>query len=150
MTPQEHAETIDLARRLVAQFEGCRLKAYQDAAGVWTCGYGATGKDITAAAVWTQDEADKRLTIDLEHARSAAMLHIAVPVSPRQLAALTSFVYNVGETAFRNSTLLTRLNQKSLEEAAEEFPRWCWGGGQKIKGLLRRRMLEAALFLEGS
>ena len=27
---------------LIKQFEGCRLKAYQDSVGVWTIGYGHT------------------------------------------------------------------------------------------------------------
>ena len=30
--------------KLIQQFEGLRLKAYQDAVGVWTIGYGHTGR----------------------------------------------------------------------------------------------------------
>ena len=31
---------------LIKKFEGCRLTAYADVAGVWTIGYGHTGKDV--------------------------------------------------------------------------------------------------------
>ena len=32
----------ELALQKIKDFEGCRLTAYQDAAGVWTIGYGHT------------------------------------------------------------------------------------------------------------
>lgn len=32
---------------LTRRFEGLRLDAYQDCAGVWTIGYGHTGADVT-------------------------------------------------------------------------------------------------------
>nr|WP_205208480.1 hypothetical protein [Chromobacterium haemolyticum] len=40
--------------KLIQQFEGLRLKAYQDAVGVWTIGYGHTGPDVTPGLVITQ------------------------------------------------------------------------------------------------
>ena len=34
-------EAAAMGGRLVRQFEGCVLKPYQDAGGVWTIGYGS-------------------------------------------------------------------------------------------------------------
>jgi hypothetical protein len=41
------AMTLDSAwLGLLKQFEGCRLDAYQDTAGVWTIGYGHTDGEV--------------------------------------------------------------------------------------------------------
>ena len=36
----------DAGLQLTKQFEGLRLEAYQDCAGIWTIGYGHTGRDV--------------------------------------------------------------------------------------------------------
>lgn len=71
-----------------------------------------------------------------------------VPLSQNQFDALVSLVYNIGETAFSNSTLLKKLNAKDYQGAADQFPRWNKGGGQVLKGLVRRRADERDLFLK--
>ena len=57
MIPQTLLDTI-------RRFEGCKLKAYLCPAGVWTCGWGATGPDVVKGTVWTQEQADTRLIKD--------------------------------------------------------------------------------------
>ena len=37
---------LEVFIQLVEKFEGCKLKAYLCPAGVWTIGFGATGRDI--------------------------------------------------------------------------------------------------------
>lgn len=44
--------------------EGCRLAAYLDTRGNWTCGFGATGADVVEGTAWTQDRADARFAED--------------------------------------------------------------------------------------
>ena len=59
---------IDFCEPLTQASEGCVLKAYPDPAsgGVpYTCGWGSTGPDVTATTVWSQQEADNRLRVDL-------------------------------------------------------------------------------------
>ena len=51
---------------LIKEFESCRLAAYRDQRGIWTCGWGATGPDISARTKWTQEQADARFDKDLE------------------------------------------------------------------------------------
>ena len=130
--------------------EGCRLDAYRDSAGVLTCGYGATGSDILPATVWTQELAEARLAADIASCELAVKRLVTIPLSEKQQAALISFCFNVGATAFEKSTLLSKLNGSDVLGAAKEFPRWAHAGGCEVKGLLIRRFEEATLFLQGS
>jgi hypothetical protein len=57
---------------LLKQFEGCRLDAYQDTAGVWTIGYGHTDGVVEGTSI-SQSEADAFLLADTEHASNAVM-----------------------------------------------------------------------------
>ena len=48
----------DTGLQLTKQFEGLRLDAYQDCAGVWTIGYGHTGRDVKPGQRVTPLEAE--------------------------------------------------------------------------------------------
>jgi lysozyme len=50
---------------LTERFEGLRLTAYQDQAGVWTIGYGHTGPDVYRGLCITQNEACVLLLRDI-------------------------------------------------------------------------------------
>lgn len=71
-----------------------------------------------------------------------------VSINQNQFDALVSLTYNIGEQAFKDSTLLAKLNKGDIKGAAEQFPRWNKGGGQVLKGLVRRRADERELFLK--
>ena len=45
--------------------EGCRLKAYRDAVGVWTIGVGHAGPEVHAGLVWSAAQIDARLASDI-------------------------------------------------------------------------------------
>ena len=141
------ADALTLARPLVAGFEGCRLAAYRCPAGVWTIGYGATGPEIREGSVWTQAQADARLDADLRRFASAVLDRAAVALEPHELAALTSFAFNVGPGRLHASTLLRKLNAGDRQGAAAEFARWNRSGGRVLPGLTRRRDAERRLFL---
>lgn len=136
---------------IVKHFEGRELKAYQDAVGVWTIGYGHTaaagppevypGQTITAA------QAEAILQKDLELFENGVRDLVKVPINSNQFSALVSFSFNVGLGALAESTLLRKLNAGDYQGAADEFPRWVKAGGQTLPGLVRRRDAERALFL---
>mgnify|MGYP004705487953 CR=1 FL=1 len=133
---------------LIKRFEGCRLAAYPDpgtGGDPWTIGWGATGKGIGPGVVWTQAQADARLEADL--VRYAAEVSQAIgkaPTTQAQFDALVSFHYNTG--AIRKATL-TRLHVAGDPVAAAgQFARWVFAGGKVMKGLVRRREAEAALY----
>jgi GH24 family phage-related lysozyme (muramidase) len=132
---------------LVKTFEGLRLKAYQDAVGIWTIGYGTT-RGVRPGMKITEAEAEKLLQEDLTRFEQAIHEAVNVPLNDNQFSALVSFTYNVGSGALRSSTLLKMLNQGSdVLAVADQFPRWNRAGGKVLAGLTRRRDAERALFL---
>lgn len=136
------------ALAFIKAHEGCSLKAYQDSGGIWTIGYGATGPDVHPDVIWSQDQADKRLEADVAKSRAAVLRNVRVALTEGQEAALTSFVFNLGEGALASSHLLEHVNARDFIGAAKEFIRWDHVGTDEVKGLLIRRMEEALLFLK--
>ena len=61
--------------------------------------------------------------------------------------ACVSFSFNAGLGNFQRSTIRMKINREEWEAAAEAFMAWTKGGGQVLKGLVRRREAEKALFL---
>lgn len=57
--------TDSLLGELMAD-EGCRLAAYQDTLGIWTIGYGHTGREVHPGLVWSGPQAVQALQDDLE------------------------------------------------------------------------------------
>jgi len=78
---------------------------------------------------------------------AAVQKYVKVPLSQVQVDALVSFVYNVGEDAFKTSTLLRKLNNKDYRGAAEEFLKWTRAGSAHPPGLVTRRKKERLMFL---
>lgn len=141
-TSMPSGETIALVKTL----EGKRLKVYKDTGGVKTIGYGHTGDGVDKGII-TEKEAEELLQKDLTKAESAVLNAVQVDLTPSQLSALTSLVYNVGEGAFKNSTLLKKLNAGDIAGAAAEFDRWVYDNGKRVMGLVNRRGIEKRLFL---
>ncbi|MGD1854679.1 MAG: lysozyme [Leptolyngbyaceae cyanobacterium] len=131
---------------LIKSFEGLRLKAYQDAVGVWTIGYGTT-RGVKPGQEISEAQAEALLKTDLNRFENAVNQAVRVSINDNQFAALVSFSYNVGAGALRSSTLLRKLNSRDVYGAANEFPRWNRAGGRVLAGLTRRRNAERALFL---
>jgi len=132
---------------LIKSFEGLELKAYMPTPNdVPTIGYGHT-KTVKMGMKITEKQAEALLKKDLAWVECAVNKRVTVPLTQQQYDALCSFVYNLGETNFSNSTLLRRLNNKRYEEAANELLRWNKQGKKVLRGLTRRREAEKALFL---
>jgi len=130
---------------LVKSFEGFKSEAYKCPAGVWTIGYGTT-ENVQPGDTVTEQQAEAMLLEDLMEASKAVDDLVDVQITQAQYDALTSFIYNVGREAFRNSTLLKLLNAGNYDGAAKQLPRWNKAGGQVLAGLSRRRAAEAGLF----
>ena len=137
------------AAALIKQFEGCRLKSYQDSVGVWTCGYGHTGSDVKPGMQISLNQADDWLYDDIKIAQGRIIQYITTPINDNQLAALTSLVFNLG-TAPLKGTLGHMLNQGDYAGAASQFSLWVHAGGKILQGLVTRRAAEKKLFLTPS
>lgn len=140
----------ELGFHFIREFEGFEAKAYLDTGGVWTIGFGTikypNGKRVVKGDVCTQSEAEQWLKNDSKWVDACLDKHIKVNVTQNQFDALGSFVYNVGETAFIKSTMLTLINQNSMTAAASQFDRWVFDNGKRIQGLVNRRAKERKLF----
>ena len=137
--------------KIVKDFEGLELTAYQDSVGVWTIGYGHTAAagppEVYPGQTITEAEAEEILKRDLRLFEKGVRDLVPVSISSNQFSALVSFSFNVGLGALADSTLLRKLNAGEYQGAASEFPRWVRAGGISLPGLVRRRNAERALFL---
>ena len=130
---------------ILKYFEGCKLTAYQDSVGVWTIGYGHT-KGVFDGMTITQEEAEQMLLTELEEYEGYIEDMVTVPLTQNQFDALVVWIYNLGPTNFKNSTLLKELNAGNYNAAGQEITRWNKAGGKVLAGLVKRREAEAQLF----
>lgn len=140
--------TMDL--QLIREFEGLRLKAYQDSVGVWTIGYGTTrinGEPVKQGMEITKEKAEELLLEDVTAFANKIKPLITASVTTNQFNALVSLAYNIGVGAFGKSTLLKKLNSGDIFSAADQFLVWNKAGGKVLQGLVNRRKKERELFL---
>ena len=136
---------------LIAMWEGYSPRPYVDVVGVLTDCYGNT-KQVSRDRIRTKEECEALLNNEV--GRIATNLHKeGLYTDPRTLAAITSFTYNVGDHAYRNSTLRKRFQAGLQSEGCAQLNRWVYGGpaGNKrvIRGLVNRRSAEYKLCMEG-
>jgi lysozyme len=131
---------------LIKEFEGLRLKAYLCPANVWTIGYGHT-LGVTEGMAINKFEADAFLVSDVRQFEAAVMRSLKnVPLEQHEFDALVCFAFNVGAKAFQSSTLVKVLNDGRKKDVPAQLMRWTKAGGKELKGLVRRRRAEAALW----
>jgi len=130
---------------LIKKFEGCELEAYLCPAGVWTIGYGHT-KDVKEGDKINRDEADYLLQEEMIEYESYINDFVEVPLNQNQFDALCSWVYNLGPTNLKNSTMLRVLNEEKYADVPQQIKRWNKAGGEVLDGLIKRREAEAKMF----
>lgn len=133
---------------LIKKHEGLRLAAYKCPAGVWTIGYGHTGKDVYKGLTITEQQATELLEKDLQTAENAINKQ-KLNINQNQFDALASFVFNVGVKAFEQSSLLNiaRLRPDS-PNIAIEFSKWKYSNSIVLPGLVARRKEESELYFK--
>lgn len=131
---------------LIQEFEGCKLKAYQDTKGKWTIGYGHTFGVYPGLSI-TQNQANTFLQDDAQNAASLVSKYVTSTLNQNQFDALVSFSFNEGIVRLAGSTLLELVNAGDFRGAAAEFAKWDLSGSVIEPGLVRRRAAERALFL---
>jgi lysozyme len=135
---------------LIKSFEGFRSCAAQLADGRWTIGYGHT-KTARRGAKVTEVEAGLLLHYDLIAVSALVNALTFTPLTQNQFDALVSFAFNVGPDAFRRSTVLRRINEGAMLQAASAMDLWrkadFEGHRIVVDALVRRRTAEKVLFL---
>lgn len=132
---------------MLQAFEGLRLQAYRDVRGILTIGYGHTGPDVVPSLSWTAAQATTALEEDVMYASKAIQDTVQVELAQNQFDPLVTFAYNVGITAFKNSTLLVLLNNGDYAGAGEQFNKWIYADSIISSGLVKRRQIESNMFL---
>lgn len=154
------------------QFEGYRDRPYKCSARIWTVGFGSTlypdqirlpnvrTGNYTGMIrdeyplkeadnrVWSKSELDdmfKDMLVNFER----GVLRLAPTLNGHQAKfdACVCLSYNIGLGNFQRSTVRQKILREDWENAAEAFLAWSKAGGKVLKGLLRRREAEKALFL---
>ena len=131
----------------ITKEEGVRYRAYQDSKGLWTIGVGhliKSNEPHLMKATLTQEDVDKLLESDLRWCDEAVANSVRVPLTQPQYDALYSLCFNIGETQFKKSTVVKRLNVNDYTGAADAILMW-----NKPAVLENRRKRERALFLTG-
>jgi lysozyme len=156
-------QTSTTGIQLIKDFEKLSLKPYLCSAGVPTIGWGNTfypnGKKVTMKdPAITEQRAEEIFKWVLSLFENDVNSLVKVPLKQHQFDALVSFAYNVGSDidaddipeGLGDSKLLRMINTDPNKPGIEtEFLKWCNAGGKKMKGLLRRRMIEATLYKSG-
>src|SRR5690606_3402551 len=141
---------------LIKEFEGVEPCVYKDVAGLDTVGAGhlitpeekASGRFSNGCL--SDEEINDLLIEDLDRIQRSVRGCVTQPVTQAQYDAMISMAYNIGPTAFCNSTMVKKLNEGSYEEVPNQMLRWnkarVGGTLQEVSGLTRRRVAEARLF----
>lgn len=134
-------------------YEGLKLTAYRDEAGVPTICYGHTA-GVKMGDRATKQQCEDYLRQDMAGSQKAVARLVKAPIGQNQFDALTIFDFNVGSTNFAASSLLRKVNAGDCWGAAAEFQRWSnlrdykTGELRFSKGLYNRRVAERDLFIK--
>lgn len=121
----------------------------------WTIGYGHTGGGTVKPSMgpWTEEQALKRLDIDLDEAQLHVEKLVKYPINAHQYGALCLLMMNTGPKPWLNSNLLRTINAGELDKVPEILKKWNkarnrdTGQLEPWPGLTRRRIAEADLWL---
>lgn len=147
--------------KLLEEYEGKRRRVYLDSANLETIGIGhlLTKDERSSGKLYIKGRAVKYgngglndeeiyglLAQDLEPVEAVVEQNVKVPLTQPQFDALVIFAFNVGNGAFRSSTLLRCLNRSEYEEVPIQMRRWNRAGGKVLQGLINRREKEIKMW----
>jgi GH24 family phage-related lysozyme (muramidase) len=135
--------------KFIRKWESFSPTIYICPAGYPTIGYGHVvkkGEEERFKGGITRDQSMQILHSDVMVAIRAVLRYINVTLSDPQFDALVSFTFNAGAGALQASTLRKVINRGEYEDAPEQFERWVYANGKKLRGLVNRRAEEALMF----
>ena len=141
---------------LIKHYEGCpkdtdgNAVSYRCPANKLTIGYGSLklidGSPVKDDMSITMQEAEDLLTHELKQYQEYINDMVKVPLKQNEFDALVSWVFNLGPTNLKSSTMLKVLNEGKYHEVPEQIKRWNKVNGKVNEGLVKRRKSEALLF----
>jgi lysozyme len=144
----------EAALTIIKSFEGFSSDPYLDPIGIPTIGFGsiwsANGDRISMDhPPVDKNKATELLQREVRHVEAAIGRLIKAELTENMFSAIASLAYNIGTGNLQRSTLRIKLNRGKYLDAADEFPKWRKAGGRVLKGLVRRRIAERNLFING-
>lgn len=133
----------------IKEFEGFLPKISTKLDGHPTIGYGHVGYVNNGEAI-TREQAEELLLLDVAKVeRQLDTLKLGLPIEKYE--ALVDFVYNLGFSRLKQSTLI-RLIKKNADDVRikEEFQKWVYCNGRILAGLKKRRSWEAEHYFSQS
>jgi lysozyme len=106
-----------------------------------TIGFGTT-EGVRMGDRTTPPKALARALTDVSKFEGALKRCVKVPLHQYEYDAYVSLAYNIGVTAFCNSTLVRELNAEHYAEACEQISKWDKFKGKPLRGLTIRRAHE--------
>ena len=156
ITPMQVSEKMV---KLIEQMEGFDAVPFWDYSQ-WTVGFGSRCPDEDLDRYRengiTPEEADQLMRGELAKFVTdvnSFMVRNQIQLEQHQFDALVSFVYNVGASVLKNdnSTVIKAIvNGAEGNDFMFAMGQWCSAGGDFLYGLLRRRMMEANIYLYGT
>jgi len=144
------------ALKLIKEFEGCYLKAYNDGVGIPTIGWGTirypNGRHVAYGDVITQAEADQYLAGEAKYTYDTLAKTIPYwgEMNANQRGALTSFAYNLGAHFYGNgsfNTITRYLKERRWQDVPNALFLYRNPGSSVERGLARRRTEEGKLWV---
>lgn len=141
-------------RDLLALWEGgYRTRAYQCSAGRWTisagCTYYEDGTAVKRGDAITEEKAKALFPLVLAKFENTVSQSVKTNLKQSQFDALVSLCFNIGTTAFNESTVLKLVNKDPNDPAIRSaFMMWRMEGRKVSQGLINRRMKEITLYYE--
>jgi lysozyme len=145
----------------IKKYEGRKLRAYLCPAGKWTIGWGNTtypdGRRVKEGDRITEAQAEEMFRVMLGQFERGVtrLIKGGAETNQAQFGALVSFAYNVGldengdgiAKGLGDSTLLKLHRAGQYDRAANEFLKWVYSRGKRLRGLVERRQAERFLYL---
>ena len=143
----EIKQISDNGLKFLMNNEGVVLKPYLDTKGIPTIGVGNTFYEDGSKVKMTDPPITEKRAMELfrwilKQYELAVYSNTRDDINQNQFDALVSFTYNVGVTAFKNSTLLKRINTNASQQSIiNAFMMW-----NKPKEIIGRRKREVELY----
>lgn len=147
---------------LIMELEGVKYRPYKDNVYLDTIGVGhlIIKDDKNLVSVVGHQDVSRLMQYPMTHSQVMDLLELDLRkfqefignmfpmLSQNEEDAIVSLTFNIGQSAFKRSTMAAYLTGKvSKIEVARQFPVWRLAGGQVTPGLQKRRAVEATIFL---
>jgi len=140
------AIVLGLSGPVIGYYEGMVPHTYADPVGIPTICYGHTGPDVEWGDTRTAEQCEALKQSDMQAALGGVLRCTGPELADHEYAALVSFTYNVGTTAYCNSTMARQINAGAPATVwCSQLDRWVYAKGIKLPGLIKRRAAERAL-----